>query len=185
MPKPYAVTFAGTPGTSKSPVAYYLSAEFNLPIISSDNIRYEVREDLRLNTINKPVALAEYEKRFKARRLGLLALGMPFILDASVDREWTTYKQELTGANYDWFMIDMELSTAFIEDLFLKTDREWAIEQLPYYMAHHETFMAQYGQDVDLQITDETWHKRLQIAAGGLQRFLESDQTAQNYDATG
>src|SRR5581483_2947119 len=168
MPKPFAVVFAGVPGSSKSIVAYYLSGEFNLPMFSTDNIRYEVKEDLRVDNINLPHALAEYEKRQAERRLWLLKKGNPLIIDGSVDRHWAAYKQQLKAAGYDWFLINMELSEAFITELFRLTARPKSIEQLPSYLRQHEAFVRQFKNDIMLEITDATFPDRLKIVADGL-----------------
>src|SRR5438132_235488 len=106
MERAYSVIFAGVPGSSKSSVAYYLSGEFNLPVLSNDSVRYEVKEDLLVerlkikedmlfDNINHPMALNEYERRIKQRRQRLLDKGSSFILDGSVDRRWPEVKQEL------------------------------------------------------------------------------------------
>lgn len=176
MSKPYAVVFAGVPGSSKSIVAHYLSETFGLPIFSNDNLRYEVREDLKTDNINQPRVLAEYEKRLKQRRQALLATKRPVILDGSVDRRWAETKQQLQTAGYDRFLINMELSKKFITELFSHTARPKSIKQLPAYLQQHRDFVKQFKDDISLQITDETFPDRLQIAADGLQKFIDGQQ---------
>jgi dephospho-CoA kinase len=44
MAQSFVIVFAGVPGSSKSIVAYYLSETYSLPIFSTDNIRFEVKE---------------------------------------------------------------------------------------------------------------------------------------------
>ncbi|HET7320091.1 MAG TPA: hypothetical protein VFI84_00720 [Candidatus Saccharimonadales bacterium] len=174
MSKPYAVVFAGVPGSSKSIVAHELSCQFGLPIYSTDNVRFEVREDLRADTINRPDALREFNKRNSDRWKGFLALQRPIIRDGSVDRTWPDVKSELLAAGYDWFMIDMELSQEFIEKLYKDTGRPVAVQQLPMYLAQHNSFMADYEQDVDVFITDDNFHNRRAVAVAGLQRYLDT-----------
>lgn len=174
--KPFAVVFAGTPGTSKSIIAFYLSQNFDLPIFNNDNLRFEVREDLLADSINIPHVLKEYNRRFAERHKQILDRGRPIIFDGSVDRQWRQLKQQLIDAGYEYFMIDMELSEDFQRNLFAKTGRHKAIDELKHYMAQHRDFLRHYEPDISLKITDETFARRLKLSAAGLQEFL-SGQT--------
>jgi len=174
MTKPYAVVFAGVPGSSKTIISNYLSVKFNLPVFNNDQLRFEVKEDLRAANINIPEVLAEYERRYKERFEELLSTGNPILLDGSVDRRWAQTKNQLMVAGYAWYMIDMELSEAFLEKFFVATGRPKFLDQLPRYIKEHDQFMQKYSDDVGLQITDELFLKRLQIAADGLTKFIDS-----------
>ena len=187
MEKPYAVVFAGVPGTSKSITAQALSCEFQLPILSSDMVRFEVKEDLRVQhlniredlqfaNLNQNGALTEYERRIKERRLEVLARGMPIILDSSVDRTWAEVKGQLQDHEYDWFMVDMELTRKFLEDLYRGTGREAYIDQLDAYCGDHQSFLDTYSADISLEITDTTFLDRRKVAVEGLARFLQERQ---------
>lgn len=169
---PYIVVFAGAPGSSKSIVSHYLSMEFGLPILNRDTIRNEVKEELLVSNINEPHALAEFEQRFTERWEEALAVGESFILDGSVDRSWPHTKRELIAAGFEWFMIDMELSREFFVRLFTATKRQKGLDQLDGYLEQHEAFLEKYRQDIHLEITDETFNDRLEIAADGLTAFL-------------
>jgi hypothetical protein len=182
--KPYAVVFAGVPGTSKSAIAYNLSWNFNLPILSNDSVRFEVKEDLRVeslsikedlvfSSVNQNGALDEYEKRIKQRRDTILAIGRSVIFDGSVDRRWTEVKEELQNYNYDWFMINMELSRSFLTGLYLGTGRESFMAQLDDYMEDHQRFLNNHSHDISLEITDGDFKDRLQISVDGLSHFLD------------
>lgn len=174
MPRPYAVVFAGVPGVSKTPIAHYLSCEFGLPIFNTDQIRYEVREDLRLDDINKPGGIEEYEKRQLERYRKLLASGEPFIFNGSMDRKWGERKPDLINAGYAWFMINMELSKSFLVRLFNETGRaEWAQDQLDHYLEQHADFIAAFSTDIHVEIKDENFAHRFELAADGLESFLQ------------
>jgi predicted kinase len=172
MKEPYCITFAGVPGSSKSIVAHYLSETFGLPIFSNDNLRFEVREDMLAEDINVPEVLREFDKRRAERRERLFAARQSFILDASVDRSWAEMRQRLEAVGYRWFVIDMELSEAFLTRLYTKTDRPKAVEQLPMYLEQHQTFMATHGDAVGLQITDELFPERCARAANAVAAFI-------------
>jgi hypothetical protein len=176
MKQPFIITFAGVPGTSKSSIAHYLSITFQLPIISTDEIRFEVREDWRLDTIvGNTKAQEEFSKRMTLRTQKLLASKHPFIFDGSQDRHWATRKQQFTDAGYRWFLIDMELSKDFLVDLFEATGRtDFAREHLDNYLKQHQDFMQQHAADINLRITDETFPNRLQLSAKALQKFIDS-----------
>jgi hypothetical protein len=176
MKQPYVVTFAGVQGTSKSPIAHFLSITFSLPIISTDEIRFEVREDWRLDTIvGNTKALEEFRKRATLRTEKLLASGRPFIFDGSQDRHWAARKQQFTNAGYHWFVIDMELSKEFLVELFNATGRsDFARDHLDNYLKQHQDFMRQHSDDIGLRITDETFPDRLQLSVEALQKFIDS-----------
>lgn len=174
MTKPYAVVFAGVPGSSKTIISNYLSVKFHLPVFNNDQLRFEVKEDLMADNINIPAVLAEYEKRYKERFEELLATGHPMLLDGSIDRRWPQTKKQLKKFGYVWFVIDMELSPAFLKKFFVATGRPKFLDQLPKYLDDHQRFMRDYAADVSLQITDELFFNRLQIAADGLIKFVNS-----------
>lgn len=172
MPQPYAVCFAGVPGSSKSIVAHHLSCEFGLPIFSTDNIRFEVKEDMRVPDINIPTALAEYDTRVAERRRYFLSKNSPIILDGSVDRRWNGIRQELLEARYDWFVINMELSHDFLIDLFTATSRYHTIGELDVYLKQHHEFIREFKDVVQVTITDATFPDRLTVAAEALRQWL-------------
>lgn len=183
--KSFAVVFAGVPGTSKSSVADYLSWNFDIGILRSDSVRFEVKEDLRIenlsigedldfSTPNRNGALEEYERRLKERRHTILALGKLIILDGSMDRKWADIKDELHHYGYDWFMINMELSRKFLVDLYIGTGRESFIPQLDGYLRDHAKFLENFSQDVSLEINDKNFMSRLQIASSGLQNYISA-----------
>lgn len=175
------MVFAGVPGTSKTPIAHYLSCEFGLPILSADQIRYEVREDLRLDDINRPGGVAEFDKRLDERFQRLLDLQKSVIIDGSSDRRWGERKPRLVEAGYDHFMISMEMSKAFLLKLYDETGRSWWVDDnLDGYLRDHEQFLKKFQSDVSLEINDDNFIDRLNVAAAGLTKFLESRRLAQS-----
>jgi hypothetical protein len=174
MSKPYAITFAGVPGSSKSIIAYFLSIVFSLPIFSTDNIRNEVKEDLLVSDINKPGALKEFKYRQAKRFQEVLKLKKSFIRDGSVDRHWQEIKEQLDTAGYAWCLIDMELSRDFIINLYSKTNRVRAIEELDAYLAQHTKFIEKYSSDITVKITDQLFKERNSVAEVTVRKFLEN-----------
>jgi predicted kinase len=174
MSKPYVITFAGVPGSSKSIIAHYLSINFSLPIFSTDNIRYEVKEDLLVSDINEPKASKEYNYRQNKRFQDILELKKNFILDGSVDRRWQEVKNQLNAAGYNWCLIDMELSRDFMINLYTKTNRPRAIEELDAYLVQHANFMKKYSSDVKLKITDQLFKDRNSIAEKTVRKFIDN-----------
>ncbi len=172
MSKPYVIVFAGVPGSSKSIIAYHLSITFSLPIFSTDNIRNEVKEDLLVNNINEPEALKEFEFRQGKRFQEILGRKQSFIRDGSVDRHWQEIKEQLASAGYSLCLIDMELSRDFMINLYSKTNRVKAIEELDIYLAQHTDFMKKYSSDVTVKITDQLFKDRNSIAEVAVCKFL-------------
>jgi len=174
MSKSFAVVFAGVPGSSKTIISNYLSVKFGLPVFNNDQIRFEVKEDMMADNINRPDVLAEYERRYKERFEELLSTGHPMLLDGSIDRRWPQTKEQLKKFGYEWFLIDMELSKKFLDQFFVSTGRPKFLDQLPRYLEDHAKFMKDYSDDVNIQITDELFPKRLEIAASGLRTFIDN-----------
>jgi len=188
--KPYAVVFSGVPGTSKSSIADYLSWNFDIGILRTDSIRFEVKEDMRVKHLsigedldfsspNGNGALEEFERRLRERRRSILAIGRTVILDSSMDRKWAEVRAELEAYGYDWFMINMELSKNFLVDLYNGTGRESFIPQLDGYLRDHRKFLDSYEQDIDLEINDQNFLGRLAIAATGLSNYIDSAVSAE------
>lgn len=168
------MVFGGVPGTSKTPIAHYLSCEFGLPIFSTDQIRYEVREDLRISDINIPGGVEEFEKRQRSRYERLISSKKSFIFDGSMDRKWAERKSHFTRAGYDCFLINIELTKPFLVKLFAETGRaSWADDHLDNYLEQHRNFLAEFKSEINVQIDDSSFADRLEIAAEGLRNFLE------------
>lgn len=66
MGKPFVVTFGGMPRTGKTPIAFHLSYTFSLPIIQTNAIRMEVREDLGLHDSSDPRVRKEFVQHLYA-----------------------------------------------------------------------------------------------------------------------
>ena len=175
MNKPYVVVFAGIPGTSKTPIAHYLSCRFELPIFSTDQLRYEVREDLLADDINLPDALEEFDKR-RGERLGeILSAKTSFICDGSMDRRWQGFKKELESAGYDWFMINLELSRQFLTKLYDATGRgDFAKNLMEHYLQQHRDFLEKFSSDITLKVDDKIFAERLATASRALENWLEA-----------
>jgi hypothetical protein len=143
-----------------------------LPIFSTDNLRYEVREDLLVANANLPEARLEYERRYNERWAAALDARAPFIRDGSVDRQWTAVKNELQAAGFGWFLIDMELSRSFMMNLYLATGRPGAARELDSYVTQHESFIARHAADVSVRIGDDDFPRRREMAEDAVRRFM-------------
>lgn len=149
------ITFAGPVGTSKTPIAYYLSWNSGLPVLSNDIIRVEVEEDLGA------FDQSEYERRRDERLKALIASGKSFIYDASVDRQWLKLKDWL--GDYQTFIISLDLSQAKIEQLY-KAKGYTETQLIPQLYQQHQDFLKEHGQEVNLHITDESFADRLELS---------------------
>ena len=70
------ITFAGAVGSSKTPIAHFLSLRFGLPIFNNDAIRTEVLEDLGVFDEE------EYKRRRDTRLKELAEKNVSFITKA-------------------------------------------------------------------------------------------------------
>lgn len=165
MPKEkFIITFAGPMGCSKTPVAYYLSWKLNLPILNNDAIRTEVIEDLGR------FSEAEYLKRRDERIKENIEKERTFIYDASVDRAWKDWADNLEG--YDVFIISFDFSKNFLLKLYTSKGYDEAIEEIDRFMADHEKFINQFGDKVDLRITDENFKNRLKLSLDAVEEWM-------------
>jgi len=161
----YCITFAGVPGSSKSPIAHHLGWNLGLPIFNNDTIRTEIKEDLHIFDQTK------YEKLRDERVKALMDSGEPFIYDASVDRFWGTHSKRLEDAGYEVFIISLDLSRDLIDALYkAKGYQEYA--QLDTYLPDHEAFLARYGHLVNLHIDDEKFPDRLGVSLSAAQEWI-------------
>ena len=90
----FCVLFSGVTGSSKTPIANYISIQFNLHVLNNDTIHTEVREDLLV------FDETEYIKRRNERIEVALKRNKSFIYDASIDRNWIEKNQEFNKHGY-------------------------------------------------------------------------------------
>jgi len=166
------ITFAGVPGSSKSPIINHLSPTFDLPVFSNDQLRFEIREDLHIDAITIPKALKLYKTKVKQIRNDILSSGKSVILDGSVDRKWPELKAELVENGYTWFLISNDYSVEFMTNLYVSTGRLWAVEELDAYDKQHKAFLAKYSSDVNLHLADEDFIDRVRICKEAISKFM-------------
>ena len=165
MKTKYYITFAGVPGSSKTPIAHHLSWNLGLPIFNNDTLRTEVYED------KGSFDLDEYEKRRDDRADKLMDTGKPFIYDASVDRAWELHVERSRKRGYLPFVISMDLSRSFIDHLYVvKGYNDFDLTRT---MPEHEAFLDKYGDVVNLSISDETFARRLDLSLNAARSWIE------------
>jgi len=168
MKTKYFITFAGVPGSSKSPIAQYLSENLGLPIFNNDTLRTEVKEDLL------EFDQAEFEKRRFDRASAMLGSGKPFIYDASVDRAWGTRSEWLTGQGHEIFIISMDLSEELLKKIYKAKEYVHFANNFDHWQQEHDAFLEKYGDVVNLHITDTEFPSRLQIALDAVRAWLST-----------
>ena len=164
--KPKVILFAGPIGSSKTPIAYHLSYNLNLPIFNRDAIRNEVREDL--GALDKE----EFEKRAEERLEEILDRELSFILDASIDRIWDKYKERFDS--YDVFVISIDISKKLLKQLYQYKGYEMNSERIDRNHQDHINFLKEYSESVDIHITDKDFNNRLEIALDGAKEWYNS-----------
>jgi hypothetical protein len=140
-----------------------------------DAIRMEVREDLLVDDVTDPRIVEEFQKRAVHRYQALLKKGVSFIDDSSVDRSWkqpsSDQNYRLNGRNYDYFIISIDLSKAFIQKLH-QANHSQSADKLDDYYDDHQKFLEQYSEDIGEHITDETFADRMDICERATKVFL-------------
>jgi hypothetical protein len=163
---PFVITFAGVVGSSKTPIASYLSWNLGLPVFNNDAVRCEVMEDL----------LRFDDKEFRARRderiRAIVRGSTSFICDASMDREWRGLRPLLAERGYRWFIISLDLSEGFLLKLFEVKEYHESAQRLDQLLKEHAAFASAYRDDVSLRITDEEFPQRLAICLRAVREWL-------------
>lgn len=171
MENKFLITFAGPMGSSKTPIAYYLSYRLNIPIFSNDCIRTEVIADTGM------LDEREYLRRRDARLEDIGHRGLSFIYDASVDREWDKLKEGIKPLGYRTFVISIDLSKKFLMDLYtrgMEHDRGYAkyLVRIDDSLAEHKSFLANHPSEVGLHINDENFADRLELCDEKVKTWL-------------
>jgi|688.fasta_scaffold13346_8 hypothetical protein len=156
--KKFFITFAGAIGSSKTPIAHYLSIKFNLPIFNNDAIRSEVIEDIGF--LNNE----EYIKRRDLRLKEILDSGIPFIYDASIDRAWEDKKEYIIQSQYEAYIISLDLSKELLIKLYQAKKYNESLLIIDTLIKDHNDFLEQYEDDINLHITDKDFINRINIA---------------------
>lgn len=173
--KTFQVLFAGAGGCGKSPVANYLSWKFNLPRMENDALRNEVKEDL-LDDLNNPAVLAEYKKRLKDRYKELAELGWSFVDDCSIDRTWFT-RDDWYDETKEPFIISFDLSEEFIRQSYEAKHYTYSppmMRHLSKWVEDHSRFLEQFGDQVNVHITEQNYPERLKICEQALADFTKT-----------
>jgi len=162
----YCILFAGAVGSSKTPIATYLSCSLNLPIFNNDALRSEVIEDIGKFDPD------EYSRRQVVRLMTMLRKGLPFIADASIDREWTQAKKELDKAGYRTYIISLDLSKDKLAELYRAKGYQESLNRIDELVSDHENFLDHFSEDVDFRIDDQTFVDRLELCRNAVQSWL-------------
>ncbi|OGC46442.1 hypothetical protein A2V49_02830 [candidate division WWE3 bacterium RBG_19FT_COMBO_34_6] len=166
-PKKHLITFAGPVGSSKSPIAYYLSHKLNLPIFNNDTIRTEITEDLIVFDQD------EYIRRRDLRLKDLLDKNASFIYDASVDREWKNKYKIVNEYKYKYFIISLDLSKDLLLKLYNAKGYHESVERLEQLFIDHQNFLSEYSSIVGIHITDDNFYNRLEICYDAVFKWLK------------
>ena len=164
--RPLCIAFAGVIGSSKTPIANYLSGKFNLPVFNNDAIRSEVIEDFGF--LDEKIHRERRDFRIKE----IIEKKMSFICDASIDREWEMLKSRLQKYDYDVFIISLDLNKEFLTKLYRDKGYDESLIQLDKFMADHTLFVNRYADEISLSINDVKFKDRLLLASEALAKFL-------------
>lgn len=166
MKKPICITFSGCVGSSKTPIAVYLSYNLNLPVFNNDALRSEILEDFG------KFEEEEYILRRNERCLSILESGKSFIFDVSIDREREKLKLWLDKYDYDTFIISLDLSEELLTKLYKAKNYSESLKRLPELIKDHELFLKKHSKIVNLHITDELFLERLEISKKAVNKII-------------
>jgi hypothetical protein len=158
--KPLCICFAAAPGSGISSISYRLSWELDLPIFSNNSIRNEIRSQQEIPGLD----VEAYNTRREQYLEKLFGYNRSFIYDASVDRKWGEFKQDLEQRGYRWLLISLDFSLEFVRTLNTHNPGRIADEHMANYAKHHEDFLAQHREDINLHITEDTFPQRFELS---------------------
>lgn len=164
----YLILFAGAVGSSKTPIATYLSWNLGLPIWNTDAIRSEVIEDLGELDPERHQHLRD--ERLQAALLNDHSL----IADVSIDRIWKDYSSSPILDDYTTFIISLDLSRELLERLYIAKGYTESLKRIDALVQDHTDFLDQFSSQVDLAITDETFPNRLDLCLDAVQTWMNS-----------
>jgi hypothetical protein len=164
--KKFIITFAGAIGSSKTPISHYLSIKLNLPIFNNDAIRSEVKEDMGF------LDEEEYIRRRDIRLKEILNSGIPFIYDASIDRAWKDKKEYIIQAQYEPYIISLDLSKELLIKLYKAKSYNDSLLVIDTFIQDHNYFLGKYEDDINLHITDKDFKDRLNIVYSNVKKYL-------------
>jgi len=171
MKNKFIITFAGPMGSSKTPIAYYLSCKLNLPVFNNDGIRHEVIAD------TGSLDVEEWQRRIEERAKDILGRGISFIYDASMDREWSVVKKNIEPLGYQTFVISMDLGREFLTALYgrgINYNEGYSeyLDRIDETMADHKSFLENYADEVNLSINDKNFADRLEVSYEEVGKWL-------------
>jgi predicted kinase len=155
-------------GTGKSTIAHHLSWNLNLPIFATDSVRSEVAQDLGHFDPD------EYIVRRDQSLTQIIKAQTNFILDASVDREWSHYHQQLAQSGYRVFIISLDYSPEKIRQLYQAGHYTNGLDNFDKYYQDHQQFLSTFSSAVTLSLTDADFLDRLPITLKACQQWLIS-----------
>ena len=161
------ITFAGAVGSSKTPIAYYLSWKLNIPILNNDTMRTEVIEDLGFFDEQ------EYRIRRDHRISEVLKGGQSIIYDASIDREWKNWEGTIKKSGYEVFIISLDLSKDFLSELYTIKGYHESMARIDELFNDHEEFLKSYRHIVNLSIVDKDFKNRLDLTYSSVEDWLK------------
>ena len=164
--KPICITFAGAIGSSKTPIANYLSHTIGLPIYNNDAVRTEIIEDL--GYLDNDILVHKRDEAI----LNILKNRRTFICDTSQDRVWKDFKSELLKNDYDWFIISLNVSKDKLTELYSVKGYTESLLKIDQTLLEHETFLHTYQNDIGLHINDTNFNNRIQLSYSAVTRFL-------------
>lgn len=165
MKRKFVILFAGPAGSSKSPIANYLSWKLNLPLFNTDIINTEMREDRLFQ--DQP----EFERRRLERTEEVLKLRNSIILDNSIDRKYPDIFKKLNEYNYDYFIISLDIDLDFLKQIY-KAKEYKAFDVLDATFTDHKNFLKQNSDKVGLSIDNKNFANRLELSFNAVNEWI-------------
>ena len=166
--KPYCIVFAAPVGAGKTTIAYYLSRDLWLPIYNNDALRAQLKADMGGDALDEDLVRHKRDEILKE----MLSSGKSFIVDASVDREWAKFKQALSDNGYGCFIVSIDISREFLDQLTSVRGDSDSEDQVANWFRDHQNFIKEYKADIGISIDDHNYVHRLEIVQEAIRQWL-------------
>jgi hypothetical protein len=96
-----------------------------------------------------------------------------FICDASVDREWSEFKNMLIKNGYQYFIISLDLSKELLTKLYIAKKYFESLERIDELINDHDVFLKNNLNDIGLHLSDDNFKNRCQISYDKIVKWMK------------
>jgi hypothetical protein len=100
--------------------------------------------------------------------------GVSFICDLSIDRKWDLFKKQLTDNNYQFYIVNIDLSKELLTKLYKAKDYYESLKSIDKFIDDHDKFLKEYCNEINLHILDNNFKYRCELCYKKINDWLNS-----------